>query len=748
MNKLAFLLLTVFLFNSFLAEGQESTVPNDNLRIGKPINGEKNLRFNRSGPKVGLRWSETNSRMEFTNDGTNYKALGSGGGGGGGVNLLQDANFDFESGVGGWTASGGSFTIESASPLNGEGSGKFNASATAQTLSSANFIVLAGFEGRKCQVHIPYYKYESGSDGDYVLKVLDGEDTEIVDGINFNVTGATATSSIFQTFDCPLLNGGDDSDEIRVVIESTADAGDLIVDDIFLGQGRNVFDFNSPAFVGGITTPANQTNCSPTITGIGSWIAFGTDADCATWTPATSKTTVTGTQGVPHFTINDMKQGQHFATIQINYLGSTTTDGLYDCLMSLEYNDGTGAKRAGVSGITSYQTAGSQIPGAMASFVANFSTATRGDVDFRLLGNQSGGTGNRCQLRLDSVTPNPPSVIIYTVAESPVEGQTYDTVGWRVDASISGANPDLGTSSVATYTGITNGSLTLENSTGRGVISAQIPCSSTNPPTGTTCAAGDESLGVSFVAPKAQDVKVCAAYSVADNCNTGTGICSTGYTFKIAQTGNSDQIISASGGENVAAGGTLQQNSGNGVQIRSNMKVCGRFSLASSGQKTFRLMRVQDAATNISSSFIFGDAGLGLRDVRFTVEPINESMPTPVFDDLTSALASTLKSSTSNISYKGVAVNTTCSVSPCTKTNEYGGWGTVTRSGTGAYNAPFSGAYSSTPICSVNSLLGTGGVTCQTNGSPSINSVNVQCNSVSTGAAIDDRFSINCFGPE
>jgi hypothetical protein len=35
--------------------------------------------------------------------------------------------------------------------------------------------------------------------------------------------------------------------------------------------------------------------------------------------------------------------------------------------------------------------------------------------------------------------------------------------GWYVDANIGGANPDLGTSSVSTYTGITNGSLDLVN---------------------------------------------------------------------------------------------------------------------------------------------------------------------------------------------------------------------------------------------------------------------------------------------
>jgi hypothetical protein len=269
--------------------------------VGKPSGSNPQIDFR--GTNQQIRANRSDAKLQFSNDGSNWKSFGSGTGSGGGTNLLADFNFDFEDGTSLWTASGGSFTVESSSPLNGLQSGKFNASASSQTLSSAEYLIPAGFEGRKCQLHIPFYKYASGTAGDYNVKVLDGEDTVLLTAINFEVTGSTATSAIISAFDCPALNGANDSDKLKVVITSTANAGDLIVDDIFLGSGRSFFGQTQTNFSAAVSSAdaVSQENVD--------WI----NGNCTNAT--TGKATCTFTSNI--FT----------ATPNCQVTGSSATDG-------------------------------------------------------------------------------------------------------------------------------------------------------------------------------------------------------------------------------------------------------------------------------------------------------------------------------------------------------------------------------------------------------------------------------------
>ena len=86
MNILIFI-LTVLLSLTVMGQSASKT-----LTIGPKTNDNKELRFNRnSSTPPRLRWNEAASKIQFTNDGSTYKDIGSGGGGGAaGINALAE----------------------------------------------------------------------------------------------------------------------------------------------------------------------------------------------------------------------------------------------------------------------------------------------------------------------------------------------------------------------------------------------------------------------------------------------------------------------------------------------------------------------------------------------------------------------------------------------------------------------------------------------------------------------------------
>lgn len=201
-------------------------------------------------------------------------------------------------------------------------------------------------------------------------------------------------------------------------------------------------------------------------------------------------------------------------------------------------------------------------------------------------------------------------------------------VRWRVDANISGANPSLGTSAQSSYIGIEDGSLTLTNNSGTGtkVITAMIPCSGTNSPSGTTCSSGNESVGVSFTPPGGWkgDVKACAVFTHEGGPTTSNGN-SFSVAFQLVETPNNAQTISQLGKERLVHRIHIEQAS-TIVLDAAPFRVCGTFTFATSGQKTLRLFYEQVIhAGTINSNIIYGDASasIGQRDIRWEVYPLN-----------------------------------------------------------------------------------------------------------------------------
>lgn len=196
---------------------------------------------------------------------------------------------------------------------------------------------------------------------------------------------------------------------------------------------------------------------------------------------------------------------------------------------------------------------------------------------------------------------------------------------WSVNANItdSGGNVDLGTSDQSTYTGIESGTMTLANNTtlGLNVLTASIPCSGTNSATGTTCAAGNESIGITFTAPTPAppggwETDVCVSFS-HDIGNGASG--NVAAAFEIVETPNNAQTITAEGAERQAS--TISTAS---TRATFPHRICSVFILAP-GTHTFRLFYEQDvtATVNVNTVVTDGAATVGQRDVHWTARPLN-----------------------------------------------------------------------------------------------------------------------------
>lgn len=724
MNKI---ILFIFLFSS-LVFGAETAFRTDDLSVGRKSDAEKNLYFKRSSNKVGIRWSETNGRMEFSNDGSNYRAFGSGGGGGAGVNLLADFNFDFETDAANWTASeGGTLTIDSTSPLNGLKSAVFDATATSQTVCTAEYLIPAGFEGRRCQIHIPWYQY-TGTLGDYQLKVYNGEDSELV-SLDFSSTGSTATAPIFQTFSCPALNGGDDSDKLYACIQSTTNGGALEFDDVFLGSGRNTVEFGSATSFGTLNY-AGTSGCD-WISSDASQVVFAEDTGCPS-PSVTGQATAPSTK-IPGITFATVPKGKYYVVAEGRFSASESSSGAARCTFDLW--DGT--NRVGSSAVSENTSRGEGLRHYIGGVFEY--TASQTNLTFQVRVAKKGGNSD-CRVRA-AETDDDFNMMVFKYPTDALEGNTYDTIGWRVDANISGGTVTLGTSSVSSYAELVDASLTLTNNTGRGVLTAEIPCSTTNASTGTTCSSGSEGVGVAFTIPKAQDVLACVSFAHEFTLNAAST--SVFSTFQIVETPNNAQTISQEGKGRITSGFNMAVGTGDQRTVVAPHRLCGTFSFSSAGKKTLRLMYEQEVSGVILGSQVVADADAsnGQQDIHWEVYPINESMPTPVFDDLQASLS--LKVDGGDSDLKIVSAYITNSGTP-TLSTQTGSWiSSIDDDGIGDMGINLvPGAFTSAPACSVLMETSSGFAKVI-----SANTTSIELDTVThAGDAVDANFWITCLG--
>lgn len=243
---------------------------------------------------------------------------------------------------------------------------------------------------------------------------------------------------------------------------------------------------------------------------------------------------------------------------------------------------------------------------------ANVATATG------ILPVANGGTGLSTSMDLTSSVTG-----VLPVAN----GGTGASAPWYIAAALSGALVDLGVASVASYTEMISAGLTLTPRFGS--AAAGTMCSTTNAATApstspTTCAAGSESVGISFTIPDAAAAyEVCFTGSQYIQVDSGESLSSG---FQLIETPTNAQTLTLqSGNIIVSSHGAETIATGVDSSVIHALQVCSIFKWASVGTKGIRLMYEQGIGGAPDNSFLIADLepSYGQPNISFTVKKIH-----------------------------------------------------------------------------------------------------------------------------
>lgn len=194
---------------------------------------------------------------------------------------------------------------------------------------------------------------------------------------------------------------------------------------------------------------------------------------------------------------------------------------------------------------------------------------------------------------------------------------------WRVNANIATTNTSevsLGTGSQSTYATIENANLQLTNNSVNSdpaMLTAQITCAGTTAPSGATCTAVNEVIGVAFTIPSGGEGSARACFAFSQRFAGGTAMDSS-VAFAIYETGTANQTAGQGGYRKLSSRSTVDNDT-----VTGQFVVCDDFYFSTSGQKAIRLFYEQ-ASSNSNGSFIYADAEptVGQRDINVQIYPV------------------------------------------------------------------------------------------------------------------------------
>jgi len=610
------------------------------------------------------------------------------------TNLLP--NPGYEARTSGWSASGSStLAIESTNPIKGKFSAKWDPSATGEFLDSELIQIESGFVGDRCQMEFKY-RWVSGVTGEIkaVLRQFDDSAATESDVASIELTPTSGDlNSIIQLpmIDCP----DDPADSYRFRLESTANAAEITIDKTFLGSGRNTFQLSQATFHGGVKF--GNAGCLWIYDGSSSALP-AVDADCVGGEFAVSGNALQAATDIPSIRFVDLPSGEYLIHMSGGrYRTTSSLSGSVGC--QIFETNGPTALTGWKNDLDSTNTS-QQIGRDLTARFRTTSPIASIEFQIRCLENQA--ASNVFGLSVVGTSGERVQINVYRYPLESAEAITLETSGEHWDVNIGGANVDLGTSAVTSYGEITNGSLDMVINTLKGSKIAQIPCSGSNPSTGLTCAAGNESPGIVIDTSSAGRYEACFYFSHATDADASGFVQSI---FQPVETPNDDASTILQEGD-TRLPSTIDNDSGASHGGIIPLSVCGTFVFNSPGQKTIRLFYEQVVAATITTNLIVIDraATLGQRDMHITVEKMDEQFPTPIFTDLTNSLNSKVFSTSDLVRFESVHVAPNCTSSPCTMINPTDGITSITRGATGDYTVNFT-AFITAPSCVVGSIF-------------------------------------------
>lgn len=632
------------------------------VKIGRAAGANISLVFDKGGSNAEIRWNNSTSKLEFSHDGSTYKAIGSGSGGGGGVVLNE--NYGFEDDLTGWAETGGGTLALVTTAANvgfGEKAASFDASADTDYLQGQTVTVPSGLAGKVCTLSW-YYK---GGDSNLKVQVYDVTNTAVWAESSALTAQSSYSAKQVLYFTCP-----DQGVEIAPRIYASGDAAVAYFDDVKLGQELVVGGSTASLVASGYF--ASSANCAFTFV-TSALTAASTDSDCPGPTVevqgAGPGILLTTDADLPKFTINNLPPGSYRVTFSAIIEQSNSSGNVL-----LAISDGTNVRGLAGGNPTTNTVESITVSG-------NFVYTTTGNRTFELFGSASLGT-----VTARNSSGNYTSFdIVRTGGTGEEQTVSVDKMGWRIAASISGAVIDLGTSAVGTRTAMSNSSLSITAGTGSAPV--EIACSDTNPSSGSTCSAGNEQNSIAFTPPTAGVYEACSRFNWLGE-STG----SIRPVFSMVETPNNAQTVLQSGLSYVHAGAG---NHSGGTYIP--IVVCDDFTFSDTSKRTLRVMYTQ-TVSSASASQIFADGTAG-RQITWTVRRKVEFQDAVKFTNLVTTPAQSGSKLMSAKIDNGSGAS--CSSGSCTISNSTGTWiSAASRTNVGEITVTFvPGIFSAEPNC-------------------------------------------------
>ena len=686
--------------------GTENTFSQDVRATGKVFVGAGNnqLRVN-------------SGNLEFSNDGSLFKKVGSGSGqSDSGVNLLENASFE-DGLTPGWTNVGGTFTQQTYTNST-EGDTKyarFVASGSGQYFESIAKVITDGLAGG-C---LAYFKYKTSDNN--AFKVSFFSSGSEISFQNLPTTNGAWLTTPYVPVSCPSAG-----ELVKVRGESLA-AGTLEVDKGYLGSENRLVKASGNFLIGRVVF---GTDCNMQRATNATFSDFPVDSTC-TITPAGRA--LTPTTNIPAIRFGQLNAG----TYQVVVSGPIACglDAAGDCRGTLRIFDGVNESREllGTETTQNSVTGGDESTGNTYVFTMVL-PSNQSNVQFNLQGRTSLGS-QIFNYSGDSLSRS--SISVFALQTESDFAVTNDQSGWFIDANIGGANPSLGIANVASYTEISNASLDMVLRPGS--APAQIGCSGTNPPTGLTCGAGNESLAVAWTPPFTGYFDVCFSFAHRSQASAAGTV---GTTFQVVSTPTNAQTILSEGGARVSR--SINTSTADNLTIMPYPQLCGTFLVSSVTQQMTRLMFEQAVSGTITDSLIIADRGasLGQQDVRVTVRPSTMNVARPVLTGDTVTAPGTTR--TKQFGFRSSAACTTGNC-PGSFFGNILSTGSVVFTSTGVYTVTIpGGTCSSSPFCSTGIQPFTS-TQFRCSGSVSSNtSLQVNCLN-NTPAAVNEGFTFMCW---
>ena len=595
-------------------------------------------------------------------------------------------NPGFEARKSDWSITGGgTFTLESAAPASGKLTAKWNPSASGEFFRSILIPVPEGLKGRSCSLVFDYKV--AGSSGDIKANVDDGTD----DLASADLDPSTDyRENPLLAFTCPS------SGSIRVELESTVDAAEISVDSMYLGKLKSI-QVSQTTLVGSAFYAAT-TNCNWTRTSTTQG-AFTTDADC----PALTVELNAGPgviqavdADLPQMTVNDLPPGTYVVTVtgqNNNSAGNFSAMSLFD-----------GVTRSGNTG-----SASSTQPSST-TVIGTFVYSTTGNRTFELHASSLTGT-----VTLSAHLATQENDVRWTIVKYPTtaaEAITLETVG----ASWSGFhNQDC------VWTIQTGGAFTK-------VATGDSTCTFTelfNSNFGTVVSeddGADKIPGIVFTPKVAGNYEICVGVSL----EVANGIVNISYRLMDGAT------VIASAANRVTTGGSITLG-------HSPNTVCG-FASFGVNSKTLSLEFVE---TGASSASIGSGSVSGQASVWWTIKPISQQFPTPVFTDLTNSLNAKVGSLDTNVFEVSARISN--SGTPTLDT-QIGSWVGVIDDNGGGDSTINTTVFTQAPHCDCTAFTSGSAVSCLLFTTVSSTEIRVRTVTTSTGSLVDTDFFITCRG--